>query len=208
MSALSFSTLVVSLFVAFAGAAWGATPERGGQLDGNVVKLEQELSLEDRKHIQYALDRLSFLDGPIDGVFAKDTRKAISKWQKRQAVPVTGFLTREQAETLRKYGRKYWAKRPKSPQPANMPWREAVERCRSLCISAADRGYDKCMTRFDEIRPRFRNERWVLEGQRKCRDWHSRTVDRCIGWSGDNANQLLTNHLSNPQYNPNCITLD
>lgn len=59
-----------------------------------------DLSRNARRSIQRNLSLLGFNTRGIDGIFGRGTRAAIAAWQTEQRVAATGFLSREQIETL------------------------------------------------------------------------------------------------------------
>lgn len=59
------------------------------------------LNLEARRQAQRDLELLGFDPRGIDGIFGPATRAAITAWQTERGVPKTGYLTRNQIETLR-----------------------------------------------------------------------------------------------------------
>ena len=50
--------------------------------------------------VQQGLAVLDYSPGPADGLFGGATRAAVRQWQRAKGEPVTGYLTREQAEAL------------------------------------------------------------------------------------------------------------
>ena len=59
-----------------------------------------DLTREERRRIQQGLASLGFNPGPADGLFGRDTRKALEKWQSSQKMATTGYLDAETAKTL------------------------------------------------------------------------------------------------------------
>ncbi len=55
--------------------------------------------------VQRGLSSLRFDAGPADGLFVGKTRAAVGAWQKAKGLRETGYLTREQADTLMAAGR-------------------------------------------------------------------------------------------------------
>ena len=70
--------------------------------------LEGQLSLEraERILVQRGLAVLDYSPGPADGLFGGATRAAVRQWQRAKGEPVTGYLTRAQADALIAQGRK------------------------------------------------------------------------------------------------------
>ena len=58
------------------------------------------LDRKDRASIQRGLTALGFDAGPLDGLFGNRTRSAIRGWQADKGHQETGYLTREQADSL------------------------------------------------------------------------------------------------------------
>ena len=58
------------------------------------------LTREERRRIQQGLASLGFNPGPADGLFGRDTRKALERWQSSQKMATTGYLDAETAKTL------------------------------------------------------------------------------------------------------------
>ena len=69
--------------------------------------LEGQLGLErtERLLVQRGLAALDYSPGPADGLFGGATRAAVRQWQRAKGEPVTGYLTREQADALIAQGR-------------------------------------------------------------------------------------------------------
>ena len=59
-----------------------------------------DLTREERRRIQQGLASLGFNPGPADGLFGRDTRKALERWQSSQKMATTGYLDAETAKTL------------------------------------------------------------------------------------------------------------
>ena len=73
--------------------------------------LERQLGLDRaaRVLVQRGLAALDYSPGPADGLFGEETttrtRRAIRAWQAAKGMEASGYLTREQAETLMEQGR-------------------------------------------------------------------------------------------------------
>lgn len=61
--------------------------------------------------VQQGLATLEYTVGAADGLFGPSTRAALRQWQAGKGVAATGYLTREQAETLMAQGRAAVAER-------------------------------------------------------------------------------------------------
>ncbi|WP_157115241.1 peptidoglycan-binding domain-containing protein [Paracoccus contaminans] len=66
-----------------------------------VDEIRLNLSSVERVEVQTRLDALGYDTRGIDGAFGSGTRAAIRKWQGDNALPVTGFLNRDQLQQLR-----------------------------------------------------------------------------------------------------------
>lgn len=65
---------------------------------------EAELSLDEKKELQIALQWAGFYQSTIDGLFGRGTRNSMSLWQEANNFEVTGILTTTQrTELLRQY---------------------------------------------------------------------------------------------------------
>ena len=69
-----------------------------------AVPQDVPMSREQRIQVQQGLSALGFDPGPADGLFGPKTRAAIWDWQNAKGLEATGFLTREEAETLGEMG--------------------------------------------------------------------------------------------------------
>ncbi len=83
------------------------TYPNGAYLVGAWACLEGQLGLEraDRILVQQGLTELDYSAGVADGLFGPETRQTIWAWQEEKGFAATGYLTREQAETLMAQGR-------------------------------------------------------------------------------------------------------
>ena len=79
-----------------------AHPQAGGSTDiaAGAVESALELTRVQRVTIQRGLGELGFDVGPLDGIFGRRTRAAISTWQTSSGNPVTGYLDTRGVETL------------------------------------------------------------------------------------------------------------
>ena len=80
------------------------------------VCLEEQLGLERsaRQLVQQGLAAVGYNPGPADGLFGGEqtrTRQAIRAWQAAKGMAETGYLTREQADTLIELGQEVEAQR-------------------------------------------------------------------------------------------------
>ena len=91
---------VVTLFA----AVWCslAHPQTSDPTEPDVRELESALSLTriQRVTVQRGLAALGFEVGPLDGIFGRRTRAAISEWQASTGNPVSGYVDTEGARTL------------------------------------------------------------------------------------------------------------
>ena len=69
--------------------------------------LEEQLGLDRAARIlvQQGLASLDYAAGAADGLFGPATRTALRQWQRGKGFAATGYLTREQADTLMAQGR-------------------------------------------------------------------------------------------------------
>ena len=83
------------------GGADGAPPPP------DFAAFEESLgfSREDRVRVQRGLESAGGSVGSADGIFGPRTRAALRAWQEQRGLTSTGYLTREQAETLIALGR-------------------------------------------------------------------------------------------------------
>jgi peptidoglycan hydrolase-like protein with peptidoglycan-binding domain len=76
-----------------------------------------QLSEQDRKRVQVALNSLGHEIPPVTGYFGPRTRAMIKAWQKTQGLPVTGYLTEAQLATLRQQAAAALAQRKVKEDP-------------------------------------------------------------------------------------------
>jgi membrane-bound lytic murein transglycosylase B len=72
-----------------------------GPLQGSFPPDENGLTKSDRLNVQRGLAARGYDVGTIDGVFGKNTQNAISDFQRRQGLPVTGLATPDVLAALR-----------------------------------------------------------------------------------------------------------
>ena len=72
------------------------------QAQACLEDLEKRLGLDRtaRTSVQQGLTVLDYSPGPADGSFGPTTRQAIQAWQQAKGYAATGYLTRDQADTL------------------------------------------------------------------------------------------------------------
>ena len=61
---------------------------------------QSQITRQERFQVQAALNLLNYEAGPVDGVFGRRTRAAVSRFQADHGFPVTGRLDRAQMQTL------------------------------------------------------------------------------------------------------------
>ena len=86
--------------------------------------LEEQLGLDRaaRRVVQQGLAALDYTGGAPDGLFGPATRTALRQWQAGKGFAATGYLTREQADTLLAQGREVGAaQRPAASGPPGPP---------------------------------------------------------------------------------------
>ena len=88
--------------------------------------LEGQLGLEraERILVQHGLAALDYSPGPADGLFGGATRAAVRQWQRAKGEPVTGYLTRAQAEALIAQGREAVAEQRKQEEARRQAQKE------------------------------------------------------------------------------------
>lgn len=91
-----------SLAPAPAGEVSGA-PVGGGATAVDEIRLN--LSSPERIEVQTRLDALGYDTRGIDGAFGSATRAAIRRWQGDNALPVSGYLNKDQLQQLRRQRR-------------------------------------------------------------------------------------------------------
>ena len=101
--------------------------------------LEQGLGLDRAARIlvQQGLAALGYSPGPADGLFGGATRAAVRQWQRAKGEPVTGYLTRAQANALIAAGRDALAAADQQRQ-AEEQRRAAAERQRAEAAARAE----------------------------------------------------------------------
>ena len=75
-----------------------------GPADHAAAEAGLGLTAEAKVLVQTGLAAMNYEVGPADGIFGKKTRGVIRAWQEAQGSVGTGYLTKEQAETLREAG--------------------------------------------------------------------------------------------------------
>lgn len=76
----------------------------GGTVAGDDPVKESLLSLTyaERREVQSRLGLLGYRTGGVDGVFGRNTRLALSSWQKDEGLRPSGYLTADQLRALRR----------------------------------------------------------------------------------------------------------
>ncbi len=92
----------VSVIGQQAGTAVGPGPD--GTVTGDDPVEESLLSLTyvERRDIQMRLTRLGYNTYGADGVFGRNTRRALATWQRDAGLRVTGYLTADELRSLRR----------------------------------------------------------------------------------------------------------
>ena len=85
-------------------AAASAASVAAAAQDAATIQTALPLDRPTRRLIQRGLSQEGFDPGPPDGLFGPRTRTAIRGWQAANDAPVTGYLDRTQASTLREAG--------------------------------------------------------------------------------------------------------
>ena len=110
------------------------TPDTSPMLPEAVAELiesELELSRADRRLIQLGLNAEGFDPGPADGLFGRETRGAIGRWQASRGEELTGYLDADSATLLLAYGKEHEALRQAR--------RQLEERTRSEAAAETER---------------------------------------------------------------------
>lgn len=76
---------------------WSFT--RASKADQNKLKLKRD----EKKELQRRLELLGFDPKGVDGSLGKNTRDAISAWQRKNGAPVSGYVNSTQLEAIRYY---------------------------------------------------------------------------------------------------------
>ncbi len=82
------------------GPSVDRSPTATSRIDHAAVETTLGLRRQDRVLIQGGLGALKLDAGPADGLFGPKTRAAIRDWQRAKGFAATGYLTKEQSETL------------------------------------------------------------------------------------------------------------
>jgi peptidoglycan hydrolase-like protein with peptidoglycan-binding domain len=77
-----------------------ATPEPAEESPAEARRGERNLSAEERRALQVALQWAGFYEAAIDGAFGRGTRAAMADWQGANGYEVTGVLTTRQRAAL------------------------------------------------------------------------------------------------------------
>ena len=85
---------------AVGSAVSAAEGSSGSVLVPESVESSLGLSRSERRRIQQGLAASGFEPGPVDGLFGRGTRGAISRWQSSRGEPATGYLDAESAKEL------------------------------------------------------------------------------------------------------------
>lgn len=107
----SESWICTGIAILVIGAFWTLPPAQGQGVratESTPREVEAALSLTraERVAVQRGLAALTFDVGPLDGIFGRRTREAISRWQASTGRLPTGYLDVQGAETLLTAGRR------------------------------------------------------------------------------------------------------
>lgn len=145
-----------------------AKPPQPGPQSAGLAEIALNLSRGERGEVQRQLTRLGYDTGGIDGIFGSGTRAALSRWQRANGLPATGYLDAAAIERLRAQA----APRPRPGAAAMRPdaaWRQAVK-------ADSIAGYNSFVARYPgapaaaEARRRIGRltaNRAAVEGERK-----------------------------------------
>ncbi|MGV8954375.1 MAG: peptidoglycan-binding protein [Cypionkella sp.] len=79
-------------------------PNTDGSVAGDDMVEERLLSLtsDERREVQRRLTNLGYSTGGVDGAFGRNTRLALTAWQRDEGLRASGYLTADQLRLLRR----------------------------------------------------------------------------------------------------------
>lgn len=92
----------VRLIAEQAGPAAGTAPGNSAAGDDALEERLLGLTREERGEVQRRLTRLGYSTGGVDGSFGRNTRRALSAWQRDEGLRATGYITADQLRELRR----------------------------------------------------------------------------------------------------------
>ncbi|MFN4128771.1 MAG: peptidoglycan-binding domain-containing protein [Paracoccaceae bacterium] len=103
LSATGYVTAAqVRLIQQQAGTVATPGPETPAANDDLVEESLLALTSSERREIQRRLTQLGYNTGGIDGAFGRNTRRALSAWQRDEGVRASGYITADQLRELRR----------------------------------------------------------------------------------------------------------
>ncbi|WP_420584323.1 serine protease [Ruegeria sp.] len=81
-------------------AVSGLTPEPSDETRAQALQSERQLTGQERRDLQTALQAAGFYNATIDGAFGQGTRRSMGDWQRFNGFEATGVLTTAQRKAL------------------------------------------------------------------------------------------------------------
>ena len=155
--------------------------------------LEGQLGLDRaaRRLVQQGLTALDYAVGAADGLFGPATRKALRDWQAGKGFAATGYLTREQADTLMAQGREAVAEQRQQEEAHRQAeaQREQEETRQRSHVTTAQTQESSSRLRSDQTcaRQSKGTECWMeLANQAGCYVWNGNLQeDETVTWTGE-----------------------
>ena len=110
-------------------------------LGPDEVELTLGLERAERQFVQGGLASLGFSPGPVDGLFGRRTREAISRYQGEKGLAKTGYLSAEEAQALIALGKESARRERESEEAERVADDEAFAEAKSLNTPASYRSY-------------------------------------------------------------------
>ena len=79
------------------------TPQDADETRSQALQSERQLTAQERKNLQTALQAAGFYNSTIDGAFGQGTRRSMGDWQRFNGFEATGVLTTAQRKALMDY---------------------------------------------------------------------------------------------------------
>ena len=164
--------------------------------------LEEQLGLDRaaRRLVQQGLTALDYSVGAADGLFGPATRKALREWQAGKGFTATGYLTREQADTLIAQGREAVAEQQRQEEVRRQ------EKAAQQEQEEARQQTREATSRAQEVPSRIRPDQtcagqskgaecWMeLANQAGCYVWNGNLQkDETVTWTGECSDGLAHN---------------
>lgn len=81
-----------------------------------AIEASLRLTRSDRMQVQTHLKNLRYYGGPIDGLWGRDTRFVIGRWQFSNKQPETGYITRQQLDMIAQQAARVTTAAPAAPE--------------------------------------------------------------------------------------------